>query len=89
MTICDVSAIDQLIDAFGYNQRVIFDNKEYSLLDLREFLTDNNKSVSLDDYTMSLSGLKNKSGSLDIALVSDMSNTKDDLQLWNLALKNF
>lgn len=81
MTICDVSAIDLLIDAFGYNQKVIFDNKEYSLVDLREFLTDNNKSISLDDYTMSLSGLKSKDGQSFITLVSDMSNTKDDLQL--------
>lgn len=81
MTICDVSAIDLLIDAFGYNQKVIFDNKEYSLVDLREFLTDNNKSVSLNDYTMSLSGLKNKDGESFISLISDMSNTKDDLLL--------
>ena len=81
MTLSDVSAIDQLIDAFGYNQKVVFDNKEYSLLDLREFLTDNNKSVSLDDYTMSLSGLKNKDGESIITLISDMSNTKDDLIL--------
>lgn len=81
MTICDVSAIDLLIDAFGYNQKVIFDNKEYSLVDLREFLTDNNKSVSLDDYTMSLSGLKSKDGESFISLISDMSNTKDDLLL--------
>ena len=81
MTLSDVSAIDQLIDAFGYNQKVVFDNKEYSLLDLREYLTDNNKSVSLDDYTMSLSGLKSKDGESSITLVSDMSNTKDDLIL--------
>ena len=81
MTLSDVSAIDLLIDAFGYNQKVIFDNNEYSLLDLREYLTDNNKSVSLDDYTMSLSGLKNKDGESIITLISDMSNTKDDLIL--------
>ena len=81
MTLSDVSAIDLLIDAFGYNQKVIFDNNEYSLLDLREYLTDNNKSVSLDDYTMSLSGLKSKDGESIITLISDMSNTKDDLIL--------
>ena len=81
MTLSDVSAIDLLIDAFGYNQKVVFDNKEYSLLDLREYLTDNNKSVSLDDYTMSLSGLKSKDGELSITLVSDMSSIKDDLIL--------
>lgn len=81
MTICDVSAIDLLIDAFGYNQKVIFDNKEYSLLDLREFLIDNNKSISLDDYTMTLTGLKSKDGLSSITLTSDMSNIKDDLVL--------
>jgi len=81
MTICDVSAIDQLIDAFGYNQKVIYNNTEYDLSDLREYLSDNNKSISLDDYSMSLSGLKNNDGVLVVALVSNMSNTKDDLNL--------
>ena len=81
MTLCDVSAIDQLIDAFGYNQKVIYNNDEYDLAGLREYLSDNNKSISLDDYSMSLSGLKNNDGELIVALVSDMSNTKDDLNL--------
>jgi hypothetical protein len=81
MTICDVSAIDQLIDAFGYNQKVIYNNTEYDLSGLREYLSDNNKSISLDDYSMSLSGLKNNDGVLVVALVSNMSNTKDDLNL--------
>ena len=81
MTLCDVSAIDQLIDAFGYNQTVIYNNDEYNLSELREHLSDNNKSVSLNDYSMSLSGLKNNDGELIIALISDMSNTKDDLNL--------
>jgi hypothetical protein len=81
MTLCDVSAIDQLIDAFGYNQTVIYNNDEYNLSELREHLSDNNKSVSLNDYSMSLSGLKNNDGELIVALISDMSNTKDDLNL--------
>jgi hypothetical protein len=81
MTLCDVSAIDQLIDAFGYNQKVIYNNDEYNLSGLREYLSDNNKSISLNDYSMSLSGLKNNDGELIVALVSDMSYTKDDLNL--------
>jgi hypothetical protein len=81
MTLCDVSAIDQLIDAFGYNQTVIYNNDEYNLSELREHLSDNNKSVSLNDYSMTLSGLKNNDGELIVALISDMSNTKDDLNL--------
>jgi hypothetical protein len=81
MTLCDVSAIDQLIDAFGYNQKVIYNSDEYDLAGLREYLSDNNKSISLSDYSMSLSGLKNNDGKLIVALVSDMSNTKDDLNL--------
>ena len=81
MTMCDVSAIDQLIDAFGYNQKVIYNNNEYDLSELREHLSDINKSISLTNYSMSLAGLKNNDGVLIVALVSDMSNIKDDLQL--------
>ena len=81
MMICDVSAVDQLIDAFGYNQKVIYDNNEYILSELREFLIDNNKSMSLDNYFMSIKGLKNNDQGLVVSLTSDMSHTKDDLNL--------
>jgi len=81
MMICDVSAVDQLIDAFGYNQKVIYDNNEYILSELREFLIDNNKSMSLDNYFMSIKGLKNNDQELVVSLTSDMSHTKDDLNL--------
>lgn len=81
MIMCDVSAIDQLIDAFGYNQKVVYENNKYDLSELREHLSDANKSISLNDYSMSLAGLKNNDGLLVVALLSDMSNTKDDLQL--------
>jgi hypothetical protein len=81
MTICDVSAVDQLIDAFGYNQKVIYDDNEYALSELRDFLIDNNKSMSLDNYFMSIKGLKNSDQELVVSLTSDMSNTKDDLNL--------
>ena len=48
MLVCDVSAIDRLIDMYGENLSVFYKDQKYSLYDLRYEFVDNNIQCSLD-----------------------------------------
>ena len=42
MLVCDVSAIDRLIDMYGENLSVIYKDKRFNLYNLRDEFVDNN-----------------------------------------------
>jgi len=50
MLVCDVSAIDRLIDMYGENLSVNYKNKNFDLYDLRDEFVDNNVECSLNNY---------------------------------------
>jgi len=53
----DVSALDKLIDFYGEYLSVRFRELDFDLGDLREFLIDNNISLSIDVYNVNRNGI--------------------------------
>ena len=81
MLVCDVSAIDRLIDMYGENLSVFYKDKQYDLYDLREMFVDNNIECSIDNYNASSLGISNKDNSIIVSIDPNQLNTKDDVIL--------
>jgi len=79
MLVCDVSAIDRLIDMYGENLSVLFKQEKYTLYNLREHFVDNNIECSLDNYTASSQGISNKEGLIVISIDPHQSYDRDDI----------
>ena len=79
MLVCDVSAIDRLIDMYGENLSVFYKEKRFLLYDLRDEFVDNNIECSLDNYTVSSQGVLNKDSFVIVSIDSNQVNDKDDL----------
>jgi len=78
MTICDVSAIDRLLDFYGEYLIVSYKNETYELADLRDYLEDNKIAMSLNDCVVDRNGIY-KDGDHVVAIVNLDSFGKDDL----------
>ena len=81
MLVCDVSAIDRLIDMYGENLSVIYKDKRFNLYNLRDEFVDNNIECSLDNYKASSSGIQNFEGLVVISIDSQKDNDRDDVIL--------
>ena len=81
MNIIDLSAIDRLIDIYGYNQKVQYRDTIYDLETLRDFLEDNRKEMSIDLFSINLSGIIDKNNICIVKLLNNAYNTKDDVIL--------
>jgi hypothetical protein len=81
MLVCDVSAIDRLIDMYGENLSVIYKDKRFNLYNLRDEFVDNNIECSLDNYKASSSGIQNFEGLVVISIDSQQDNDRDDVIL--------
>ena len=81
MLVCDVSAIDRLIDMYGENLSVIYKDKRFNLYNLRDEFVDNNIECSLDNYKASSSGIQNFEGLVVISIDSQQDNDRDDIIL--------
>ena len=81
MIVCDVSAIDRLIDMYGDFLSVIYKDKRYNLYNLRDEFVDNNIECSLDNYKASSSGIQNFEGLVVISIDSQQDNDRDDVIL--------
>ncbi len=57
MIVCDVSAIDKLIDMYGENLSVHHNGDKFLLYDLRDEFVDNNKECSIDTHKVSSLGI--------------------------------
>jgi hypothetical protein len=79
MLVCDVSAIDRLIDMYGENLSVSYKDKRFDLYDLRDEFVDNNIECSLDNYTASSLGVSNKNGIVIISIDTNQLNDRDDV----------
>ncbi len=81
MLVCDVSAIDRLIDMYGENLSVFYKDERFDLYDLRDEFVDKNIECSLDNYTASSQGIKNKEGLVVISINPHQENDRDDIIL--------
>lgn len=81
MLVCDVSAIDRLIDMYGENLSVFYKEKKYLLYDLRDKFVDENIECSLEYFTPSSHGihLKEDKNSLLIFIDPHQTNDRDDI----------
>ena len=57
MLVCDVSAIDKLIDMYGENLSVHYNGDKFLLYDLRDEFVDNNRECSIDTHKVSSLGI--------------------------------
>lgn len=58
MIVCDVSAIDKLIDMYGDNLSVHYNGEKFILYNLRDEFVDNNKECSIDTHKVSSLGIQ-------------------------------
>ena len=79
MLVCDVSAIDRLIDMYGENLSVFYKDEQYDLYDLREMFVDNNIECSIDNYNASSLGISNKENTIIVSIDPNQLNAKDDI----------
>jgi hypothetical protein len=77
MLVCDVSAIDKLIDLYYENLSVIYNNKKFLLYDLRDHFVDNNIQCSIYDHEITTSGIYFKD-LLIVAIDKQQEFRKDD-----------
>jgi hypothetical protein len=77
MLVCDVSAIDKLIDLYYDNLSVIHNNKKFLLYDLRDHFVDNNIQCSIYDHEITTSGIYLKD-LLIVAIDKQQEFRKDD-----------
>lgn len=77
MLVCDVSAIDKLIDLYFENLSVIYKGKKFLLYDLRDEFVDNNIECSIDDHEITTSGIYHKD-KLIVAIDQQQDFRKDD-----------
>jgi hypothetical protein len=79
MLVCDVSAIDRLIDMYGENLSVNYKNKSFDLYDLRDEFVDNNIECSLNNYKASSQGIIDAEGHVFVSINSNQLNDRDDI----------
>ena len=77
MIVCDVSAIDKLIDLYYENLSVIYDGKKFLLYDLRDEFVDNNIQCSIYNHEITTSGIYFED-SLIVAIDQQQDFRKDD-----------
>lgn len=81
MLVCDVSAIDRLIDMYGDNLSVSYKDEKYNIYNLREHFVDNNIECSLDNYNTSSKGILDKDNFVLVSIDSHQDSNRDDIVL--------
>lgn len=81
MLVCDVSAIDRLIDTYGDNLSVSYKDEKYNIYNLREHFVDNNIECSLDNYNTSSKGILDKDNFVLVSIDSHQDSNRDDIVL--------
>lgn len=80
MLVCDVSAIDRLLDMYGENLVVYYKKEKYRLYLLREHFVDENIECSLDNYIATSHGIKQRDGDQIVVFIDPhQTNDRDDI----------
>jgi len=77
MLVCDVSAIDKLIDMYGENLSVHYNGNKFLLYDLRDEFVDNNRECSIDTHKVSSQGIT-KDEQVVVSIDSHQEFFRDD-----------
>jgi hypothetical protein len=77
MLVCDVSAIDKLIDMYGENLSVHYNGDKFLLYDLRDEFVDNNRECSIDTHKVSSLGIT-KDEQVIVSIDSHQEFSRDD-----------
>lgn len=77
MIVCDVSAIDKLIDMYGDNLSVHYNGEKFILYNLRDEFVDNNKECSIDTHKVSSLGIR-KDEQVIVSIDSHQEFSRDD-----------
>ena len=77
MLVCDVSAIDKLIDMYGENLSVHYNGEKFLLYDLRDDFVDNNRECSIDNHKVSSSGIQ-KDDAIIVSIDDYQEFSRDD-----------
>ncbi len=75
----DVSAVDKLIDFYGEYLSVKFRELDFELGDLRDFLIDNNISLSINVYSVNRNGIYDSNDNQIVKVIGLDNFNKDDL----------
>jgi len=75
----DVTAVDRLIDFYGEYLSVKFRELDFELGDLREFLVDNNISLSIDVFNVNRNGIFDIDNNQIVKITGLDNFNKDDL----------
>ena len=78
MLVCDVSAIDRLIDMYGENLSVFYKGKRFDLYDLRDEFVDNNIQCSIDNHKVTSTGIL-RDEEFIVSIDIHQSKDRDDL----------
>ena len=79
MLVCDVSAIDRLLDFYWENLSVFYKGEEFNLYDLRDEFVEKNMNCSLDNYIVTSEGIKNIDGQMIVSVNPVQRKLRDDL----------
>lgn len=77
MLVCDVSAIDKLIDMYGENLTVHYNGEKFLLYDLRDDFVDNNRECSIDNHKVSSLGIQ-KDDQTIVSIDTHQEFSRDD-----------
>jgi hypothetical protein len=71
----DVSAVDKLIDFYGDNCNVSFEDQTFELYDFRDHCVDNKISLGIDNFIVNSKGIFN-----DNACIVRIVNNDDEIK---------
>ena len=78
INITDVSAIDKLIDFYGENCMIFFENESYSLEVFREHCVDNKIMLDIDTFDVNAQGIFLNQNCV-VKVLEKNKNNRDDL----------
>lgn len=78
INITDVSAVDKLIDFYGENCMICFEDKTYSLEDFRDHCVDNKIMLDIDTFDVNSHGIFSNSTCV-VRVLEKNQNNRDDL----------
>lgn len=79
MTLVDLSAIDKLLDFYGENIFVEYNDNIFKLSNLKDFLENNNINFSIDCYLVNSNGIFDFQKNQIVSIYDKNNFHKDDL----------
>ena len=78
INITDVSAVDKLIDFYGENCMISFENESFDLGSFRDHCVDNKIMLDIDNFIVNSNGIFSNSECI-VKIIQNNSYNRDDL----------